>query len=85
MINTENFINALYCFLQENRYIDKTDKAYRKETLLSNKLEKIHNNGSLSHNDYKDLNQLFTDAIFENEISGFISEISISKIINMLL
>lgn len=85
MINTEDFINKLYWFLQENRYIDKTAKAYRKETLVFNKLEEIHNNGSLSHNDYKDLNQLFTNAICEHEISGFISGIYFSKIINTLL
>lgn len=85
MINTENFIKELYWFLQENQYIDRTAKAYRKETLVFNKLEEIHNNGSLSHNDCKDLNQLFTDAICEHEISGFISGIYFSKIIYMML
>lgn len=85
MTDTENFVNELYCFLQENRYIDKTSNAYRKEMFLFKKLEKIHNSNSLSDNDYNDLNKLCLDAIFENEISVFISGIYFSKIINTLL
>lgn len=73
MINTDDFINKLYWFLQENRYIDKTTNASQKEMYLFKKLEKIHNSGSLSDSDYNDLNKLCLDAIFENEISSFIS------------
>lgn len=85
MINTEDFINELYWFLQENRYIDKTPNAYRKEMFLLKKLENLHDNSSLSDSNYNDLNKLCLDAIFENEISGFISGIYFSKIINTLL
>lgn len=85
MTDTENFVNELYCFLQENRYIDKTPNAARKEMFLFNKLEKMKNNGSLSHDDYADLTTLCYNTLFENEISGFIAGIHISKIINLLI
>lgn len=85
MIDTDAFINELYWFLQENRYIDKTQNASRKEIFLFNKLEKMQNSGSLSHNDYTDLTSLCRDALYENEISGFLAGIYISKIINILI
>lgn len=85
MIDTEAFINQLYWLLKENRYIDKTPKAYQKEMFLFNKLEKIQNSGSLSNDDYNKLTTLCYDALYENEISGFIAGIYVSKIINLLI
>lgn len=52
---------------------------------LFKKLENLHDNSSLSDSNYNDLNKLCLDAIFENEISVFISGIYFSKIINTLL
>ncbi len=37
MIDTEAFINQLYWFLKENRYIDKTPNAAREEMFLFQK------------------------------------------------
>ena len=84
MLNTENFINSLYWFLQENRYINKTSNAAQKEISLFNKLEKMKNTGLLSPDDYTNLTTLCYNTLFENEISGFIAGIYISRILNSL-
>lgn len=85
MIDTEAFINQLYWFLKENRYIDKTPNAAREEMFLFQKLEKTQNSGSLSQDDYNNLTTLCYNALYENEISGFIAGIYLSKIINSLI
>lgn len=85
MINTEEFISETYWFLQEHKYIHKSPNSSYKENKLLNKLEKMHNCGALSDSDYHDLKKLCLDALFADEISGFLAGIYLTKIINMLL
>lgn len=85
MINTDDFMKDTYWFLQEQKYIQKTEASSHKEWKLINKLNKLHNSGSLSDNDYNDLSALCYDAFLYDEINGFLSGIYIAKIINTLV